>query len=222
MRHGPPDEKTSLDLAGVPPNESWRYGQGADELVFHFLAANGHAPYRLVPSVLDILAASGQARIGRLDTGDQSRIETYGAGLIAQTAQELLQSRESLSPIYQQMLAQGIGGARHLQAEERATGRRDDEIGLHTDSWHNGFELPLTADVQLVTTADAAGAPALHVAFAIPGSALVPRRLGARWLYLVRTRVAVLGADSAIVAYVDTTRGIRYPGVDRPRRPTAR
>lgn len=207
VRHGPPDEETSLDLAGVPPNESWRYGHGADALVFHFLAANGHSPYRLVPSVLDILAASGQAHIGRIDTGDQARIETYGAGLIAQTAQELLRSRESISPIYQQMLAQGIGGARHLQGEERATGRRDDDIGLHTDSWHSGFELPLAADVQLVTTADAAGAPALQVAFAIPGSALVPRRLGTRWLYLVRMRVAVLGADSAIVAYVDTTRG---------------
>ncbi len=211
LRHGPPEETSSLDLSGVPPNESWRYGPDAGGLVFHFLAANGHAPFRLVPSVLDILAASGQARIGRIDTGDQARIETYGAGLIAQTAQELLRSREPISPIYQQMLGEGIGGARKLQAEERATGRRDDAIGLSTDSWHTGYELALTADMQLVATAADRGGSEVQVAYAIPGASLVPRRLGTRWLYLVRTRIAVLGPDSSLVAVVDTTRGFVTP-----------
>jgi GWxTD domain-containing protein len=211
VRQGPPDEEITLDISGVPPNASWRYREPGGDLVLHFLARNSHAPYRLVPSVLDILAASGQARIGHIDTMEQGRIETYGAGLIAQTAQALLESRESISPIYGRMLAQGIGGARKLQAEERAAGRHADTVALHTDRWRMGYELALHADVQMLDGGTHHGRSTVQVAVAIPGASLVPRREGRQWVYVVRTRIAIMHADGSSAALIDTTRGFLAP-----------
>jgi hypothetical protein len=213
IRHGLPDDRASLNLPGVPANESWLYHRGGgNDLWLHFVVAAGTNEYRLVPSVFDILALSGQARIAALGPDAKSAdsrtdtVETYGAGLLAQTAQELLHSREPISPLYGRMLARGKSAAADLQAQELKMGERNIAIALNTDSWKLSYQLPIAAAVEFVAIGGDSAHSQLQATFAIPGDAIVPDRTPQGFLYTVRARVAVLATDGSVAATLDTSR----------------
>ena len=210
VRDGAPDIRTYVDLPGVRPNETWWYqGRGGDTLLFNFSVRPPYPGYRMVPSLFDILANSGQAKVaGRyqkdLSPADSSRpvFETYGAALLAQTAQELLLFRKDI-PLYGRMMGAGIKESAALQAEERELGDRS--IALE-ESWRFGYEIPLQAAVELVALGRDPAGPLLQIAFAVPSSGIIPARAGRGFVYPVRLRAAALGPDGAVVATIDTTR----------------
>ena len=210
VRDGAPDIQTYVDLPGVRPNETWWYqGRLGDTLLFNFMVRPPYPGYRMVPSLFDILANSGQAKIaGRYQqeffTGDSNRpaFQTYGAGLLAQTALELLLFRKDI-PLYGRMMGAGIKESAALQAEERQLGVRS--IALE-ESWRLAYELPLGAAVDLVAIGKDHNGYQVQIAFAVPSSSIIPTRVSRGYMYLVRMRAAALGADGAVVAKVDTTR----------------
>ena len=211
VRHGEPDGRTSLNMTGLPPNESWVYHRPGGDLLFNFAQPDSAQGYRMYESLFDILGLGTAAKVtgqgdvrGRLDAGTPA--VTYGAAWTAQAAQELLYSRQKLSPVYRRILSAGIKGATALQQSERAAGRRSIEIGLQTDSWKLSYELPLTASVDVVAVGSDADGPEIQIVFAIPGTSLYAPPSSGRVIYPIRTRVAIRNSAGQVVASVDTLR----------------
>lgn len=211
VRHGEPDARTSLNLTGLPPNESWVYHRPGGDLLFNFAQPDSAQGYRMYESLFDILGLGTAARVtgqgnvrARLEAG--TPVVTYGAAWTAQAAEELLYSRQKLSPVYRRILSAGIKGATALQQSERTAGRRSIEIGLQTDSWKLAYELPLTASVDIVAVGSDADGPEIQVVFAIPGTSLYAPPSRGRVVYPVRTRVAVRNSAGQVIASVDTLR----------------
>ncbi|HEY8061280.1 MAG TPA: GWxTD domain-containing protein [Gemmatimonadales bacterium] len=211
VRHGEPDARTSLNLTGLPPNESWVYHRPGGDLLFNFAQPDTAQGYRMYESLFDILGLGTAAKVtgqgnvrARLEAG--TPVVTYGAAWTAQAAEELLYSRQKLSPVYRRILAAGTRGATELQKSERAAGRRSIEIGLQTDSWKFGYELPLTASVDVVAVGSDADGPEIQVVFAIPGTSLYAPPSNGLVVYPIRTRVAIRNSAGQVVASVDTLR----------------
>jgi len=221
VRHGEPDDRSTLSMIGLPPNETWLYRRPGGDLLFNFAQPDSAQGYRLYESLLDIVGLgvaaqhTGQGDVrGRLDSGKV--MATYGAAWTAQAAQELLYSRERMAPIYSRMLAGGPGAARALQTTERAEGRHSIAVGLQTDSWKFGYELPLDAAVDVVAVgADSAGTE-VQLAFAIPGSSLYAPPTTGVVIYQVRLRAAFRNAAGQTVASIDTTRSFGAPAPVAP------
>src|SRR5690606_29921879 len=157
----------------------------------------------------DILRRSNQFRLFRSDvlaaesdTG-LGAVQTYGAEYVSMIAQELLQSLRSASPIYTDMLNQGKGGADSLQAREREIGRTALAV---PGTYDRDFERPRDAGVDLLAIGSGRDGPVVQVAFAIPGRELTPRRIGSRFAYQVRLRLALLDDAGQAVTTVDTLR----------------
>jgi GWxTD domain-containing protein len=211
VRHGEPDARTSLTMAGIPPNESWIYHRPHGDLLFNFAQPDSAQGFRMYESLFDILGlgaaarATGQADVrARLDSG--APVVTYGAAWTAQAAEELLYSREKLSPVYGRILSAGKQGATALQQSERAAGRESIRIGLQTDSWSLRYELPLTANLDVVAVGSDSVGTELQVVFAIPGTSLYARPIPGLVVYPIRMRVAVRNAAGQVVVAVDTLR----------------
>lgn len=212
VRHGEPDDRTSFSMAGIPPNETWLYRRpGGTDLLFNFAQPDSAQGYRMYESLLDIVGLgtaaqhTGQGNVrGMLEGG--AALTTYGAGWTAQAAQEMLYSRTKLSPVYAKMLAAGEAGAKALQTAERAAGRKSIEVGLQTDSWKFGYELPMVANVDVVAVGSDAAGTLIQVAFAIPGSSLYAPPTTGTVIYPIRMRVAVRDASGEVVKSVDTLR----------------
>jgi GWxTD domain-containing protein len=212
VRHGEPDDRTSFVMAGIPPNESWLYRRpGGEDLLFNFAQPDSAQGYRMYESLLDIVGLgtaaqnTGQGDVrGSLDKG--TALATYGAGWTAQAAEEMLYSRTKLSPIYGKMLSEGEAGAKKMQLAERAAGRKSIEVGLQTDSWKFGYELPMSADIDVVAVGSDSAGTQVQVVFAIPGSSLYAPPTTGVVIYPIRMRVAVRNTAGEIVASVDTMR----------------
>lgn len=222
VRHGAPAHRASLDIVGAAPNETWRYGPPDERaLIFHFMVREKGGDFTRAESALDILAQTNQYRMFRAAEMPQGvapdslppPIQTYGAELVSAIARELFASRLGTHPVYRQLLDAGKDGAQVLQQSERLIGRTSRDAG---PTWSLGYELPLTAEVTVLAVDREAGAPLIQVAFAIAGSSLLPVRTARGVGYRVRMRAAVLDADGAVVASVDTTRGFITGTVLRP------
>ncbi|MGH7584232.1 MAG: GWxTD domain-containing protein [Gemmatimonadales bacterium] len=218
VRHGEPDDRSTLSMIGLPPNESWLYRRPGGDLLFNFAQPDSAQGYRMYESLLDIVGLgvaaqhTGQGDVrGRLDSGKV--IATYGAAWTAQAAQEILYSREQMSPIYGRMLSGGPGAAHSLQVAERAEGRHSIEVGLQTDSWKFGYELPLEATVDAVAVGADAGGTQMQISFAIPGFSLYAPPTTGIVMYPIRMRAAVRNSAGETVATVDTLRNF---GAARP------
>jgi GWxTD domain-containing protein len=216
VRHGDPDARTSLAMAGLPPNESWVYHRPHGDLLFNFAKPDSAQGYRMYESLLDIVGlgtaatVTGQGDVrARLEGG--TAMETYGAAWTAQAAEELLYSRQKLNPLYGRMLSAGIKGATATQQAERTAGRSSIDIGLQTDSWTLSYELPLVADVDVVAVGSDASGPQVQVAFAIPGTALYAPPSPGMVVYPIRMRVALRTLGGALIAAVDTLRNFSAP-----------
>jgi hypothetical protein len=206
--HGEPDEHTSFNLLSAPPNESWYYkGHDGDDLIFHFIRPDAIHGFVRVPSIFDIVARTTAFRnTGKSDVAGNlahgKTVQTHGASWTAEAAQELLYSRENVSPYYSRILSGDMKSAAALQSAERAAG---DSSIRHRETWALSYELPLNASIHALAVGANGSTPLLQVAYAVPGSSLYARRVGNRLVYPIRLRVTVL-QGGRLVTRVDTLR----------------
>lgn len=194
MRHGAPTRVAVHNDLAVDPNESWLYANPEGDLLFHFVARDDVADYRLVESLLDVYG---------LETAVQ--IQTGAAP--AAVASELFSSRAGLHPVYQRLASVASAGFGTVLATERRLGSRSIDHGTTTDSYPLRFEAALDAVVRNYVVSNTAGAGgALLVVFAIPGPSMVPEPMGEGVAYPVEMRLAVSAAGDRAVVFLDTTR----------------
>jgi GWxTD domain-containing protein len=192
VRHGIPADRIRPFVFGVMPNESWRYIRSEGDLLFHFSAGyDSHGggdiyDYRLVQSVMDLHGAADAPR------------------------DQLLLSRQSLSPVYSRMLNWGPFGAANEGARERNIGKTSIEVGTTTDSYELAFARRLSAVADLVAVGQAEGGSLAHLVFGIAARGISAERVGAGVGYRVRVRLTALARDTT-VATLDTTFTITRP-----------
>lgn len=223
LRHGSPDSRTAignsggpdvevtLRIVGMPKNESWVYRNvDGTEQFYHFVQESAERDFTAVTSILDILSASAQFR--RFRPGNDpagERTKTWGAELVSVVAQELLRSRQEISPLYGRMIDEGMQGADSLQRLERRIGELS---ALKPYTYELGFELPMNGAIDVLAIGSDREGPVLQVSFAIPGSEVTPQPLRTRGVvYPVRMRVAVVDAAGETIMQVDTVRGFVAP-----------
>ena len=208
--HGAPDDHTYLNMLGAPPNESWHYrGDDGGEMLFHFVKTDETLGYQRVPSLFDILAmtralqATGHGDVKAMAARGEA-VETYGASWTAQTVQDMLYSREAMSPTYGRILSHGKNSALRLQAAERATG---DSSMLRGETRTARYELPLDAQLDAVAVGSDSAGQLLQVAFAIPGTSLYASPTVRPVVYPITMRVSVIRRGTGqVVAAIDTLR----------------
>jgi GWxTD domain-containing protein len=193
VRHGEPATRLRPFVFGLMPNETWRYGRADGDLLLHFSAGYDESgggdlyDYRLVESVMDLRGASDAPK------------------------DQLLLSRQQLSPVYGRMLNWGPYGAARARGRERGIGRASIDYGTTTDTYELQFARRLTAWADLVAVGTREGRPLAHFVFAIDPAGRTPNGGGAT--YPVRARVVALDASDHAVAHADTTLVFR---LDRP------
>ncbi|HEY3933553.1 MAG TPA: hypothetical protein VGL65_02965 [Gemmatimonadales bacterium] len=227
IRQGAPDDRASLELPGVPFNESWVYHRPGGDLLFHFVAQEGVTDFRLVESALDVvgyanavrLENSGDlqgtelplpARIGarqvRISSDSASKLRQRASdAALSQLAEQIVRSRQNLSPIYQRMLASGRGSASGLEAEERDIGRRSIRIGTSTDSWPLRYSTALPVAAQVLAIGGDSTTSIVQVAYAVPVDAIAAAHADST--SSLRIRASILGTDGSIAATADTSVG---------------
>ena len=136
-------------------------------------------------------------------------VQTYGASWTAQTVQDMLYSRQAMSPTYGRMLSRGKNGALELQQEERIAG---DSSMARGETRAMPYELPLDAQFDAVAVGSDSAGQMLQVAFAIPGTSLYAPPTIRPVVYPVRMRVSVIQRGSgSVVAAIDTLRNFVAP-----------
>jgi GWxTD domain-containing protein len=190
VRHGEPRTRLKPFVFGLMPNETWRYDRADGDLLLHFSAGYDDRggdlyDYRLVESVLDLRGAAGAPR------------------------DQLLLSRQALTPLYGRMLLWGPNGAARARATERGIGRAGIDYGTTTDSYELQFDRPLTAYADLVAVGGTGGPPLAQFVFAVGADGLTPVSQPDGAHYRVRARVVALDGAGHAVAHVDTTVAFR-------------
>jgi GWxTD domain-containing protein len=192
VRHGEPNTRLKPFVFGLMPNETWRYHRADGDLLFHFSA--GYDPgsgggdlydYRLVESVLDLHGAAEAPR------------------------DQLLLSRQSLSPVYGHMLNWGPHGAADAAGRERGIGRASIDYGTTTDSYELQYARRLTAYADLVAVGERDGLPLAHFVFAIAPPETAPTSVADGATYPLRVRLVALDGAEHAVARADTVFTIR-------------
>jgi GWxTD domain-containing protein len=187
IRQGAPAERLRPFIFGAMPNESWRYERAEGDLLFHFSSGyDGRGggdlyDYRLVKSVLDLRGAEDAPR------------------------DQLILSRQSLSPIYSHMLNWGRFGAAHEEARERNIGAASIVVGTTTDSHELRFARRLGAVADLIAVGSSPRGGLGHFVFGILAPATTPVRTGSGVEYPVRVRLVALDRHDRAVAMLDTS-----------------
>jgi GWxTD domain-containing protein len=186
IRQGEPVERLRPFVFGAMPNESWRYLRAEGDLLFHFSSGydrNGGGDlydYRLVQSVLDLRGADDAPR------------------------DQLILSRQSLSPIYGRILNWGPYGSAHQRERERNIGATSISVGTTTDSHELRFHRRLGAVADLIAIGRSPRGGLAHFVFGIAAPGTVSRRRGNRVEYPVRVRLVALDRHDRAVATLDT------------------
>ena len=193
LRHGEPDARARyVGDDNVHPNETWAYRRPPPDgdLVFHFVSRGHVQDFKLVASLLDAYDFSTAVAMASPNDFPASVVEG------------LLNSRSTISPIYEQLAHSGATGRAQLLARERRENLRSEERGTTTDS----YALRYARDLRPVVTAFAV-AGALHVVFAIPAGALSPFTVEAGGVaYPMRLRLVVFDGQQREIASQDTVR----------------
>lgn len=197
VRYGPPDDRVTLPLFGMPPLETWRYHRADGDLLLHF-QAGGYSQggtdfgaaiddYRLVPTLFD---------------GFYQRSTAWDL---------LLQSRCPLLEAYCKYLAWGPNGRAHLAAEELEISTSSAAVATTTSGWERRFARPLSAKAEAFAVGAAGDRTLLHLAFQLPVEVEEAAAPGALLRAPVHARLVVLGPDGAVIARADTVVGAGLP-----------
>jgi GWxTD domain-containing protein len=186
VRQGEPTKRLRPFVFGAMPNESWRYARGDGDLLFHFSSGyDGYGggdlyDYRLVESVLDLHGAADAPR------------------------DQLILSRQSLSPLYSRMLNWGRYGAANAEARERNIGATSIAVGTTTDSYELTFARRLSAVADLLAIGRTTNGTRGHLVFGIAAAGVAPRNGPGGIEYPVRVRLAAFDRYDRAVATLDT------------------
>ncbi len=199
IRHGEPSSRATYAAPGLEPNESWRYTRPEGDLIFHFVAREDVQDFKLVESLFDVLGFS-QAIALRGDRAGHHPV-----------AEQLMLSREQLSPIYQRIQSAGSGGQGQYQTEERRMGQASIALGTRSDSYELRFAQDLTVRSDVLAVGRDSAGTLVQVTYAISGKGLEPVTVTRGFLYSVRVRFAASDPAGRVVASVDTTRHFVAP-----------
>ncbi|HEX6435343.1 MAG TPA: GWxTD domain-containing protein, partial [Gemmatimonadales bacterium] len=192
VRQGEPADRLRPFIFGAMPNESWRYRRADGDLLFHFSGGyddNGGGDlydYRLVESVLDLRGAADAPR------------------------DQLILSRQSLSPVYSRMLNWGRYGAANEQARERNIGATSIAVGTTTDSHELGFQTRLQVFADLIAVGHSSHSRLAHFVFGLSSRGAISHRRGTGVEYPVRVRLVALDRHDRAVASLDTAFSVRF------------
>lgn len=192
VRHGDPDDRVQLRSLGMEPNESWRYTREEGDLVLHFVARHEPDVFRMVESLMDL----AEAVPGR-QTGEWS--------LESDRQEALLRSREPLSSVYGRQRQGGQDPLRDFLVAERAMGRASRVTATTSDSYRLRFAGSLGARSDLVVFSADSGAAHLHLAYAVPFTAMGAVWLGSGIPFPLQLRLVAWDAEGNRVAAVDST-----------------
>jgi GWxTD domain-containing protein len=187
VRHGEPAERLRPFVFGLMPNESWRYARADGDMLFHFSAGSDERgggdlyDYRLVESVLDLHGASDAP------------------------VDQLMLSRESISPMYSRMLNWGTYGAARSRARERGIGQASIAVGTTTDSYELRFSQPLFAAANLVAVGGEGNARLAHFVFAVGEPGSEPETRNGLVRYPIRVRLVAFDGAGRAIGRADTT-----------------
>jgi GWxTD domain-containing protein len=199
LRHGEPSSRATYAAPGLEPNESWRYTRPDGDLLFHFVAREDVQDFKLVESLFDVLGFSQQIAL----RGDRA-----GADPVAE---QLMVSRQELSPIYQRLQSAGRIGSGQYQAEERRMGQSSIALGTRTDSYELRFAKDLNTRSEVLAVGRDSSGTLVQIAYAIAGRGLEPVTVTRGFLYSVRVRFSAIDHTGRVVAAVDTTRHFVAP-----------
>ncbi|MGD0483562.1 MAG: hypothetical protein ABSB58_02790 [Gemmatimonadales bacterium] len=206
LRHGEPDARARyVGDENVHPNETWAYRRPPPEgdLIFHFVSRGHVQDFKLVGSLLDAYDFSTAVALASPNDFPTSVVEG------------LLNSRSTISPIYDQLARSGAAGRVRLLAQERRENQRSEERGTTTDSYPLRFAHDLRPVVHSFAVAGPGGGGRgeLHVVFAIPAGSLSPFTVDAGGVaYPLRLRVVVFDGQQREIAIQDTLRIFRTAG----------
>jgi GWxTD domain-containing protein len=201
IRHGEPSSRASYAAPGLEPNESWRYSRPDGDLIFHFIAREDVQDFKLVESLFDVLGFSDAVKLqGQANTADDNSV-----------AEQLMLSRERLSPIYRRLQNAGRGSTGRYQSQERRVGQQSIALGTTSDSYELRFPQELKAHSEVLAVGRDSTGPQVQIAYAIAGSSLEPVPVTRGFLYSVRLRFAAMNRQGEVVASLDTTRHFVAP-----------
>jgi GWxTD domain-containing protein len=187
VRQGEPRVRLRPFIFGAMPNESWRYERADGDLLFHFSSGyddNGGGDlydYRLVQSVLDLRGAADASQ------------------------DQLILSRQSLSPIYARMLNWGRFGAANERARERNIGIESIQVGTTTDNNELRFKRRLSVVADLIAVGQRSGQALAHFVFGIAARTTTWQPAGDGVNHPVRVRLVALDRHDRAVAALDTS-----------------
>src|SRR6478672_6271476 len=139
IRHGEPSSRASYAAPGLEPNESWRYARTDGDLIFHFIAREDVQDFKLVESLFDVLGFNNAVQLqGEANAADNA------------VAEQLMLSREQLSPIYRRLQSASRGSTGRYQSQERRVGQESIAIGTNSDSYELRFPQRLKAHSEVL------------------------------------------------------------------------
>lgn len=201
IRHGEPSSRATYAAPGLEPNESWRYARPEGDLIFHFMAREDVQDFKLVESLFDVLGFSNALALREGLAGSEGD----------PMAQQLLLSREQLSPIYARLQSAGRISTGRYQDEERQVGQESIALGTTTDSYELRFPDELTVKSEVLAVGRDSSGPQIQIAYAVAGSTLEPVLVTRGYLYSVRVRFVATDRFGRVAASVDTTRHFVAP-----------
>ncbi len=201
IRHGEPSSRASYAAPGLEPNESWRYSRADGDLLFHFIAREDVQDFKLVESLFDVLGFGNAVRL-------QGQANTAATNAVAE---QLMLSREQLSPIYRRLHGAGHMSTGRYQSQERRAGQESIALGTTTDSYELRFPVELKAQSEVLAVGVDSGKPQVQITYAIAGSSLEPVTVTRGSLYTVRLRFVATDQKGQVVSSLDTTRHFVAP-----------
>lgn len=201
IRHGEPSSRASYAAPGLEPNESWQYTRPDGDLLFHFIAREDVQDFKLVESLFDVLGFSNAVKL---------QGQANGAADNA-VAEQLMLSREQLSPIYRRLQGAGRMSTGRYQSQERRVGQESIALGTTSDSYELRFPQKLKAHSEVLAVGRDSSGPQLQIAYAIAGSSLEPVTVTRGYLYSVRLRFVATDSLGRVVSSLDTTRHFVAP-----------
>src|SRR3954469_25189171 len=201
IRHGEPSQRASYAAPALAPTEAWRYTRPDGDLIFHFIAREDVQDFKLVESLFDVL-------------GFSDAVKLQGQGNLGATnsmAEQLVLSREQLSPIYRRLQGAGRMSSGRYQSQERRVGQESIALGTKSDSYELRFPKELKAKWEVLAVGRDSTGHQVQIAYAIAGSSLEPVTVTRGFLYSVRLRFVAMNERGQVVASLDTTRHFVAP-----------
>ncbi len=201
IRHGDPSSRASYAAPGLEPNESWRYSRADGDMIFHFIAREDVQDFKLVESLFDVLGFSDAVKLQGQPGGASDNA----------MAEQLMLSREQLSPIYRRLHGSAGVSTGRYQSEERRVGQASIALGTTSDSYELRFPQELKAHSEVLAVGTDSNGPQVQIAYAIAGSSLEPVTVTRGYLYSVRVRFVATDRRGQVVSSLDTTRHFVAP-----------